>query len=137
MSAPSKTLTLAQALSITTGYLLVPMEEVYEVLNFLTRDNLFTHQLPRAAKSAGPWLLEMFPARLVHATGEAHEAAKADDWKETCLAWVRGATLKYGDAFDVAPLPEDRWIFREPLSELAEMVGPERIVVVATGEQTS
>lgn len=40
---------LGDILSVTTGCLLSPrrMEGVYDILNFMTADNLFTHQLGR------------------------------------------------------------------------------------------
>lgn len=43
---------LGDVLSITTGHLLSPrhMEGVYEILNHMTGDQLFTHQLPRASR---------------------------------------------------------------------------------------
>ena len=41
---------LGVVLSITTGKLLCPIGDVYDILNFLTGDNLFTHQLPRAMR---------------------------------------------------------------------------------------
>ena len=54
---------LGDVLSITPGRLVSPrhMEGVYEILNFMTVDNLFTHQLPRACDECGPYLVEQFP----------------------------------------------------------------------------
>ncbi len=49
-----KTFPLAQVLSITTGRLFCDMDGIYEILNFLTNDNLFTHQLPGAANEVKP-----------------------------------------------------------------------------------
>ena len=37
------------------------MESVYDVLNFMTGDTLFTHQLPRARGECKPYLLKQFP----------------------------------------------------------------------------
>ena len=48
---------IGDILSVTTGRLVSPrrMDGVYDILNFMTGDNLFTHQLPRAAREcAGP-----------------------------------------------------------------------------------
>ncbi len=54
---------LGDVLSITTQRLVSPrhMVGVYDILNFMTGDNLFTHQLPRAANECKPYLLEQFP----------------------------------------------------------------------------
>lgn len=60
----SKTFPLGTVLSITTGYLLAPngIGGVYEILNFMTGDNLYTHQLPRVGRECAPYLLKQFPA---------------------------------------------------------------------------
>jgi hypothetical protein len=50
-------------LSITTGRLVSShhIGGVYNILNFMTGSNLFTHQLPDAADRCRPFLLERFP----------------------------------------------------------------------------
>jgi hypothetical protein len=54
---------ISDVLSITTGRLVSSrhMEGIYDILNFLTGDELLTHQLPRAAKECEPWLKTQFP----------------------------------------------------------------------------
>ena len=54
---------LGDVLSITTGRLVSPrhIDGVYDILNFMTGDNLFTHQLPRASDECKPYLVEQFP----------------------------------------------------------------------------
>ena len=53
---------LGDILSITTGYLVSRrhMKGVYDILNFMTGDTLFTHQLPRAGDECKPYLLKQF-----------------------------------------------------------------------------
>lgn len=57
---------LGTILSITTGYLLAqegdyPIDGVYNILNFMTDDNLSTHALPRACEECRPYLYEQLP----------------------------------------------------------------------------
>src|SRR4051812_24177917 len=54
---------ISDVLSVTTGRLVSSrhMDGIYEILNFLTGDNLFTHQLPRAMRECEPWLKTQFP----------------------------------------------------------------------------
>jgi hypothetical protein len=54
---------LGDILSITTGRLVSPrhMDGVYDILNFMTGDDLYTHQLPRAADECRPYLAKQFP----------------------------------------------------------------------------
>ena len=49
--------------SITTGKLLSPkrMEGIYNILNYLTGDNLYTHELPNASRFCKPYLLKQYP----------------------------------------------------------------------------
>mgnify|MGYP003405309659 FL=1 len=57
-----KSFKIGAILTVTTGILLCDVGGLYEILNHLTGDNLFTHQLPRAATWAAPKLLAQFPA---------------------------------------------------------------------------
>jgi len=115
---------LADILSITTGRLLSHrhMDGVYEILNYLTGDNLYTHQLPRAALACRGPLLEQHP-RLADVCPPEHIAV--DEIK----TWLAGAENTYGRALPVTPIAG--WERREPLAELAQMVGDKPVIVVA------
>jgi len=52
---------LGAILNITTSRLFTNMDDVYEVLNYLTGDSLFTHQLPRVMETAKPYVLSLYP----------------------------------------------------------------------------
>lgn len=54
---------IGDILSITTGRLVSPrrMDGVYDILNYMTGDDLFTHQLIRAAEECAPALREQHP----------------------------------------------------------------------------
>ena len=56
-----QTFSTCALLTVTTGTLLVPVKDLYEILNFMTGTSLFTHQLPRASDWAGPLLLAQHP----------------------------------------------------------------------------
>jgi hypothetical protein len=60
---PSRQFHISDILSITTGYLVSnrKMDGVYDILNFMTGEMLFTHQLPRAADECTPHLLRQYP----------------------------------------------------------------------------
>ena len=40
------------------------MDGIYDILNFLTGDNLYTHQLPRAMRECEPWLRAQLAPKL-------------------------------------------------------------------------
>lgn len=61
--AETKEFHLGDVLSITTGYLVSPrhMGGVYDILNWMTGESLYTHQLPRVTREAAPVLLAALP----------------------------------------------------------------------------
>lgn len=48
-------------ISVTTGRLACEMDDIYEILDYLLSESLFTHDLARAARLVTPDLEEMFP----------------------------------------------------------------------------
>mgnify|MGYP001611083412 CR=1 FL=1 len=123
------TFTLGEVLSITTGKLFCPIGVVYKILNHMTGDNLFTHQLPRAMREMQPHLLAQFPQlAAVNA-----EPVTTENWQ----AWLRDQVLEHGDEFDVKPAPEHAHEFIDPMSELAEKVHPNKIIVIDAGTRDS
>lgn len=119
---------LGDILSITGEKLVSPrlMEGVYDILNFMTGDNLFTHQLPRACRACKPVLLTQHPV-----------LADVDDsgcTAETWHAWMAEQVERYGETLLVQPLPPGDWQHRNPLTELQEIAGDRPVIVVETGD---
>lgn len=118
---------LGDVLSITTGRLVSPrhMDGIYDILNFLTGDNLFTHQLPRASDECKPHLLEQFPQlKEVDAS-----AVNGKNYKQ----WLAKQVAKYGEKFTVKPIPNGAHEVKNPVEEVAEMMGdPNKVIVVET-----
>lgn len=105
---------LGDILSITTGYLVSPrhVDALYDVLNFMTGDNLFTHQLPRAMQECAPDLLRQHPDLAsvpvpAEFTGEQH-----------VRVWLAEQVERFGEYRDVAPLPAGEHTFIDPIAEL-------------------
>ncbi len=57
----SKSFTLDIVLTVTSGILLTPIDELYRILNYLTGEQLYTHQLPRASEFAKPHIFKKYP----------------------------------------------------------------------------
>ena len=120
----SRTYALADVLTLTTGRLLSPrrIEAVYDLANWMTRDNLMTHQLPRAAEACGPALLTQHPQL------DGVESPNDIDIPDL-MAWLANAERVHGTELPVTPLPVGVWEYRNPIEELCDMVGPERVIV--------
>ena len=118
---------LGDVLSITTGRLVSPrhIDGVYDILNFMTGDNLFTSQLPRASDECKSHLLEQFP--------QLAEVDASTVNTENHVQWLAEQVAKYGEEFEVKPIPKGAHQFKNPIAETAEMMGgPEKVIVVQT-----
>ena len=125
-----KSFPLGDILSVTTGCLLSPrhIEGVYDILNYMTRDNLFTHQLGRASNECKPWLLRQHP-QLADVTGDD---ITTDNFRD----WLAKAVARFGDELPVEPIPRDDHEVKNPIKELVDMVGADRVIVVTEPEAT-
>lgn len=107
---------IGDLLSISTGRLVSPdhIGGVYNILNFLTGDDLYTHQLPAACDAVRPSLLEQHPWL---ATVEPPEEFTDDDhvW-----SWLEEQVEKHGERHELTAIPEV-WGNHDPLEDLINM----------------
>ena len=118
---------LGDVLSITTCRLVSPryMGGVYNILNFMTGDKLFTNQLREAINKCKPRLLEQFP--------KLAEVDASDVNGKNYVQWLTEQIAKYGEELEVRPIPKDAHQFKDPFVETTEMTGePKNIIVVRT-----
>jgi hypothetical protein len=131
----TRTFHLGDVLSVTTERLVSPrhIEGIYDILNYMTGDNLFTHQLPRANRECAPSLLAQHPqlaeVQVPDSFGEDPEAAVA--------TWLSEQVARYGEELPVEPLVEGDHTRIGPLEELGLMgVSPDRIIPVVVPDET-
>lgn len=113
-------------LSITTPYLLAPnlIHDVYEILDYMTGDSNYTHQLPRVANECKPYLLEQHPA--LRDVDEAWLKAQNYDDGERGMKVLREIVyprmiVKFGEFLPVRPIhPEDHEVV-DPTEELKRL----------------
>lgn len=111
-------------LSTVTGRLVGKMGGIYEVLNWMTGESVFTHQLPRISKEARPVVVAAHPA-LQQAVDEAEQVTQ-ENWKE----WLQTWEDRYGPTIAVPKFGADAHERIDPMSELAEKVHPDKIIPV-------
>ena len=109
---------LSDILSVTTGKLLSSrhVSGIYDILNYMTGENLFTHQLPRALKSCTPHILKQYP-----------QLAKIEfdielQNENTILIWLQKQIKKYGDYLEITPLTAGEYEAQDPIYELVGML---------------
>jgi hypothetical protein len=116
----TKSFHLGDVLSVTTECLVSPrhIDGVYDVLNWMTGDNLFTHQLPRANDECKPHLLAQHPDL---AAVEVPDFSKTprDRVKEHVESWLAEQVARFGEYRDVAPMSAEEHTVINPLDELA------------------
>lgn len=111
---------LEEVLSAVKGVLLCPIDKVYEVLNFLTGENLYTDQLPRAGRECAepvfmqhPWLKEIDVSDI-----------NPQNWQQQL------AEIKERHPSDVELSPVGTYQAKDPIKEIVEMCGGDEGVIV-------
>jgi hypothetical protein len=115
------TINCADAITLITENLMVPVERLYTLYNAMTGDSLFTHQLPRAFRACEPAARAAFP-RLTEFTDA--NPITTENYRDV----LRKAIMVCGDAFEIEPLAD--WVVRDPIEE-AQAMAPGRVVVVS------
>jgi len=117
---------IGNILSVSHGVLVAPggISDVYVILNYMTGDKLFTHQLPRACRECEPWLRRQLPW-LNDISSEGIGRENWQPWLDSCIA-------TFGEHHDVEPIPQDDHDRIDPLTELEQMAGKDRVIVVET-----
>ena len=123
---------LGDVLNITTGRLVSNshMDDVYEVLNFMTGDDLYTHQLIRAMDECQPFITKQFPqlsspaidADIEEMDKRISVTQDPVEKKEIVGIWLNEMVEKYGEFFEVEKLPAGNHVVKDPLSELGELM---------------
>lgn len=108
-------------LTVLGSKLICEIGDFYKILNYMTGDNLFTHQLQRASRACAPELQKQLPWTKDIST-ESVTPQNVEDFS-------RRARATFGAEFEVKPLPPGTWESRDPISELCEM-RKEGVVIV-------
>jgi hypothetical protein len=116
---------ISDILTVTTGRLVSTrhMDGVYEILNYMTGDDLFTHQLPGATRICKKELLIQYPQL---SDVEVRDFLN----KEDVFKWVDLMVIKYGETLPVTPL--ESWNHKDPIDELKEIRKDAQIITVIT-----
>ena len=140
-NAMKKTFPLSVVLTVTTGRLLTEPKsendngigELYEILNHMTQDNLFTHQLPRASEECAPWLLRWFPELKEAGSDEAMKMLDdAIASGGSINGWLAGVAHRFSlkSEYEIEPIPRDDHEQINPYDELVQMRGSDEGIVI-------
>ena len=117
---------IGTVLSISHDRLLTNMDNVYKILNYMLDDSLFTHQLPRAARFCQKFVIAEHPQ--LEEWNDFDKQVNTDNWRE----FVKKAETMFGKELEISKVPGGVWTYKEPVEELAEMVGKDKIIIAQT-----
>lgn len=115
---------IGDILSITTSRLVSTrhMDGIYDILNWMTDENLFTHQIPRVRQEAKPVILAAHP-QLVEITGD-------DVTPENWQVWLAEKIARFGETLPIPKMSADQHERIDAMTEAAEFFPPDKIIVV-------
>ncbi len=106
-----RTFDLGSVLTVTTGRLFTEMDKVYDILNYLFNDNIFTHQM----KATQSYVLARYP----QLSGVGQDVV-INGWKDvTAFLDLQKAVL--GDSFALSPMPRQMCEHIDSIEEAIEM----------------
>lgn len=123
---------ISDVLTVTTGRLLSTrgIDGLYDILNFMTDDNLFTHQLPRAGDECAPYLLRQYPIlndldtqKLDSMLPGTKTSNSEDEIRAIIGNWIKEECERLGipEMLDIDQIPSDAHQVRDPIVEAIEM----------------
>ena len=114
---------IGDILTVTTGVMVTPngVDGIYEILDWMTDEQLFTHQLSRASKQCEPILKDLYPGlaevKIPDATNVPEcNGMQAEFWQK----WLAEQVLQFGEQLPVPKLINHEAV--NPISELQEMI---------------
>jgi hypothetical protein len=118
------TFTIGQILSVYTGKLMCPLEDLYGALRFLHGGvPIFTHQIPRACRDSQAWFEESLPWLKQRSVDCAEVTPQ--NFRERLEFYAE----EFGQQHEVSPIPFAEQLKRDPIQEAEEMA-PGRVIVV-------
>lgn len=121
----SKLFDIGTILSIPFPHLLTDMDNIYKILQFMINNTeLYTHQLPRAAKFCGKFILAQHPQL---EEWEIYDPQiNRDNWKK----FLQKAKDMFGEYLEIKQLPEGVFDYKDPEQEAEEMFGKDKVLKV-------
>ena len=108
---------LSDILSVTTGRMLSSnyVSGICGILNYMTGEKLFTHQLPRALKSCAPHILKQYP-QLAQVNFDTELKNEND-----VHTWLQEQINEYGEYLEIAPLTAGDYQVQNPIDEMIDI----------------
>lgn len=96
---------------------------VYNILGWMSGEDLMTHQLPRVSDECAPSLREQFPDLAAIDMSGVKITSEAE-----CVTWLASLEPEYGTHRDVEPLADGDHTHIDPIAEI-KMIRPDAPIV--------
>jgi hypothetical protein len=137
----TKRFPLRVILTVTTGRLLTKrrgerdngIEDLHAILGWMCGDEPFTHSLGRFAEECKPWLLRWFPEIALLGDDVERNCKRLDELPREDRTAALDLIIQHyrGDQeYDVPRIPKGEHVERNPIEEICEMVGTEKVIPV-------
>ena len=115
---------LGDILSITTGCLLPPggLDGVYAILKFMTRDDVYTNQIPRFCDECRPYLFKQHP--------QLKNVDASNVNPINCKQWIEEQIEIFGEYLEVEVIPMDDHKKKDYVEELKEQFGENNVIEI-------
>ena len=111
-------------ISAASGFLLCDFDKVHEISEYMAGEPVWTHQLPRVGQEIGVAIRVRHP-ELAPTLDECSQITP-ENYQQMRDRFIE----RHGPTIEISPLSADQHESREPISELAEMVPPDRILSI-------
>lgn len=110
-----RTFDLGTVLTVTSGRLFTSMDNVYDILNYLSNDEIYTHQIPRVMTVAKSYVLERYP----QLDGVGKDVVINN--KQDVETFIDEQKSIYGDSFGLSPMTDEIYQHIDPIDEIVDM----------------
>jgi len=101
---------------------------LYEILDFMSGDEISTHQIPRTLRECRPYLIRQFPQLATPEMDIAIEELREmltfeeEDVEKLMTGWLAKQVAKHGQMLSVRPIPIQAHKVMNPARELLELM---------------
>jgi hypothetical protein len=130
-----RTFHISVVLSVLTGRLLCKMDDIYDILDYMTNDELYTHQLPRVSQEIAPhiWEQTQLPKEIEQQCAELLSKQSEEYYAQ----FINEMATQYGDYFELYPVHSEDHEQIDPVDELLQMRPDAKIIAVNDQDEIS
>ena len=110
-----RTFDLGTVLTVTSGRVFTSIDNFYDILNYLSNDKIYTHQIPRVITIAKSYVLERYP----QLDGVGKDVVINN--KQDVETFIGEQKSIYGDSFVLSPMTGEIYQHIDPIDELIGM----------------